>query len=59
MSVACVSEETQNELWGRGRETMRFYTEEDTSSHALCNNYEGKGIQSMKVVEKSLIYNAH
>ena len=42
MSVACVSEETQNELWERGWATMRFYTEEETSAHALCNNYEGK-----------------
>jgi len=30
MSVACVSEETQNELWSRGWATMRFYTDEDT-----------------------------
>jgi len=42
MSVVCVFEETQNELWERGWATMRFYTEEETSSHALCNNYEGK-----------------
>jgi len=42
MKVACVSEETQNELWSRGWATMRFYTDEDTSPHALCNNYEGK-----------------
>ena len=42
MSVACVSEETLNELWSRGWTTMRFYTEENTSPHALCNNYEGK-----------------
>jgi hypothetical protein len=42
MRVACVSEETQSELWNRGWATMRFYTEENTSSHALCNNYEGK-----------------
>ncbi|MCH9659250.1 hypothetical protein K0U27_11305 [archaeon] len=42
MSVACVSEETLVELWDRGWATMRFYTGEDTSSHALCNNYEGK-----------------
>lgn len=42
MRVACVFEETQDELWSRGWATMRFYTEEDTSPHALCNNYEGK-----------------
>jgi len=42
MKVACVSEETQNELWSRGWATMRFYTDEDTSPHALCNNFEGK-----------------
>ncbi len=42
MSVACVSEETLVELWDRGWATMRFYTDDDTSSHALCNNYEGK-----------------
>ncbi len=42
MSVACVSEETLVELWDRGWATMRFYTDEDTTSHALCNNYEGK-----------------
>jgi len=42
MRVACVSEETQSELWSRGWATTRFYTEEDTSPHALCNNYEGK-----------------
>ena len=42
MRAACVSEETRDELWGRGWATMRFYTEEDTSSYALCNNYEGK-----------------
>jgi len=42
MRVACVTEETQSELWSRGWATMRFYTEENTSPHALCNNYEGK-----------------
>lgn len=42
MSVACVSEETLVELWSRGWATMRFYTDEDTSPHALCNNYDGK-----------------
>ncbi len=42
MSIACVFEETQNELWERGWATMRFYTQEDTSSNALCSNYEGK-----------------
>jgi hypothetical protein len=42
MRVACVSEETLVELWSRGWATMRFYTQEDTSPHALCNNYEGK-----------------
>ena len=42
MSMACVSEETQSELWSKGWATMRFYTEEDTLPHALCNNYDGK-----------------
>ena len=42
MRAVCVSEETQSELWDRGWSTIRFYTEEDTSPHALCNNYEGK-----------------
>ena len=42
LRAACVSEETQNELWSRGWATMRFYTEAETSSHALCNNYQGK-----------------
>ncbi|MFB5621254.1 MAG: hypothetical protein ACE5RC_09010, partial [Nitrosopumilus sp.] len=42
MRVACVTEETQSELWNRGWATMRFYTEENTSAHALCNNFEGK-----------------
>jgi hypothetical protein len=42
MRVACVSEETQNELWHRGWATMRLIMPGDNISHALCNNYEGK-----------------
>lgn len=42
MRVACVSEETQNELWTRGWATMRLIMPGDDISHALCNNYEGK-----------------
>ncbi len=44
MSVACVNNDTEVEtkLIERGWATMRFHTEEDTSAHALCNNYEGK-----------------
>lgn len=42
MRVACVSEETQSELWIRGWATMRLISPEENISHALCNNYEGK-----------------
>ena len=42
MRVACVSEDTQNELWSRGWATMRLISPGENISHALCNNYEGK-----------------
>jgi len=42
MRVACVSEETQIELWTRGWATMRLISPGENISHALCNNYEGK-----------------
>jgi len=42
MRVACVSEETQSELWVRGWATMRLISPGENISHALCNNYEGK-----------------
>lgn len=42
MRVACVSEDTQNELWSRGWATMRLISPGDNISHALCNIYEGK-----------------
>ena len=44
MSVACVNSDTESyvKLIERGWATMKFHTEEETSAHALCNNYEGK-----------------
>ncbi|QLH10814.1 serpin family protein [Nitrosarchaeum sp. AC2] len=61
MRVACVSEETQNELWNRGWATMRLSMSDDDISHALCNNYEGKwhpeyeGCRDVTVLQCSLM----
>ena len=44
MFVACVSEETQTELWTRGwsTSTERLFSPDGDISNALCNQYDGK-----------------
>ena len=44
MLAACVNSDSEaySKLIDRGWAKMRFHTEEETSAHALCNNYQGK-----------------